>query len=92
MDNQLHHICLKNNCRRLFNFEICCYNVEDVINARNVTRIAALLEVTNNLCTILDDGDIIEVPCLVVIGELVANMLAGVRKLAMAEPTVPMPP
>ncbi len=71
---------LKNNCRRQFNFEIWSYDVEDVINSRNVTKIAALLDVTNNLCTIPDDSNIIKAPCLVVIGELAADVLAGVKE------------
>ncbi len=52
-----------------------------MINAGNVTKIAALLEVMNNLCTILNDGNIIKAPCLVVIGELAVDLLAEVKKI-----------
>ncbi len=51
-----------------------------MINAWNVTKIVTLVEVTNNLSTILGDADIIKVPCPVVVGELVANVLAVVDK------------
>ncbi len=51
-----------------------------MIDARNVTKIAALLDVTNNLCTIGEDSDIIKSPCLVVIGDLAADVLAGVKE------------
>ncbi len=51
-----------------------------MIDARNITKLAALLEVMNNLCTTPDDADIIKAPCLVDVGELVADVLVGVKK------------
>ncbi len=50
-----------------------------MIDSRNATTIAVLLEVMTNFCTVPDDGDIIETTCLVDIGERVAHVLARVE-------------
>ncbi len=45
-----------------------------MIDAWNIKKIES-----NNLSIVLDNADIIKMPCLVVVGELVGNVLAGMK-------------